>query len=158
MPISAGRIKAIKKCVEFDYLGNAVYVEYHPAALNGQALVTIQDIYRRMDAAQNDPDITEAEADALLLEMGAWVADVFAGWDYLEDDPALGAVGEPVPLTPERMVFELKRFPDFITACVSAVGQDYHQGNATGASSSAPFDATSSPTGNSASRKASRKR
>lgn len=158
MPLSASKIQALKKPISFDYLGESVEIAYYPAALNGPALTRIQDIYQRMDAAQSNPDMTEAEADALMLECGAWVSGTLAAWDYVEDDPALGEVGQPVPLTPERIVFELKRFPDFITACVSEVGRDYNAGKTNGASSSAPSAATSLRTGKSALKKASRKR
>ena len=146
MPVTPTRLKALKKGIDFDYMGDPIHVEYHPAAISAQSLTHLQDIYRRMDAARNNPDITEEEAEALMLELGVWMADALAGWDYIEDDAALGTVGEPIPITPERIVFELKRLPDFITTCVAEIGRDYNKGKVSGAPSSEPSGGISSPT------------
>ena len=149
MPITPHQLATRRKAVTFIFAGEPIHIEYYPAAVNAETMQEAQDIQTRLIAASQDEQATEADAQALLLELGGWLTRVLASWDYLEDSSDDGTPGPMVPITAERLAHEITRFPDFIVAIINAIGQDFQQGKASGADSSAPSGATSSPKGRS---------
>ena len=144
MPITPSQLTQRTKATSFPFAGEQVAIEYHPAAINDESLAQLRDLSAQINDVTDETP--EATVNALYLLFGAWVARVLSWWEYNEDPAADGTPGAMVPLTPERIADEMRRFGDFVGACVQAAIVDYQGGKPTGDGSSALFDATSSPT------------
>ena len=132
MPFTPKKLAERVERVDFTFGGEPVFIEYRPAVLTGDGLAQFNAIQARAQVAAS-----EEEADATLKEFGAWVSRVLSAWDYLEDPDEDGKPGPMVPLTPERVEREAKRYGDFVAACARVAMEHFTQGKAIGAASSA---------------------
>lgn len=144
MPITPSQLANRRVAVTFEFGGMTAKLEYRPAVLSGDGGTQINELRKRLIAANEAND--EAEVATLTQDIAAWISRLLASWDYMEDPAEDGTPGEMVPLTPERIAAEMDRFGDFIIACVAAAAEDHNAGKPSGVVSSAPSGDTSSPT------------
>ena len=144
MPITPSQLEKRRKATPFPFAGEDVGIEYYPAAINDESLTALRTLSAKIGEITDETP--ENEVDALYLVFGAWVARILASWDYYENPAADGTPGLMIPLTPERIAEELRRFGDFVGACVRAAITDYQGGKPTGDDSYVPSDAISSLT------------
>ena len=156
MPFTPNKLARRRVSTTFPFSGENMTVEYYPAALNDDSMKERNRLVTEMQAlAKQHEDIpvekTEERAavktqiDAVGLEFAEWLSTFFCGWEYFEDTED-GTQGPMVPLTPERLLREMERYPDFVSACALAILHDFQEGNAQGAASSVRSGATFLPT------------
>lgn len=135
MPITPAALKARVKAITFDYQGDEVNLEYHPAALSPDTADQLKAWLTKANAAE-----TDETTQAVLLDFGAWVCTILSKWDYMEDDKVTMQ-----PITPENIAAQVQTFPDFILAVLVAIVNDRNLGNANGTPTSGSSGDTSSP-------------
>ena len=157
MPFTPSKLAQRRVKTTFQFNGEPMSVEYYPAALSDDSLKQrqaltgkLQGAMKRLaDTPEEQPEeraAIEAEIESHSLAMAEWIITFFCGWDYFEDTGDEGVQGPMVPLTPDRLLTEMERYPDFVASCVLAILHDFQEGNANGAASSVRSGATYSPT------------
>lgn len=156
MPFTPNKLARRRVSTTFPFNGEDMTVEYYPAALNEDStkernrLVTQAQLlakqYEDIPADKTEERAAiKAQIDAVGLQFAEWLCTFLCGWEYFEDTED-GSQGAMVPLTSERLIVEMERYPDFVTACALAVLHDFQEGNANGAASSVRSGATFLPT------------
>ena len=156
MPMTPDKLDTRVVTVTFPFGDDEMTIKYRPRALSldkQQAAQKSIERIQELNAVLEDPAASakakaaaKAEADALNASAAAWIAEIFAWWDYVESFNEDGTPGPMVPITAERVAQELEIHTDFLQACLAATTEDYNRGKPNGAASSPPSAATSSRT------------
>lgn len=140
MPLTPNKLVNRQNTVSFEFAGEKVHLTYSPNALNDekkmQVLTAIQTRVKVAQAADEAGALPSDEEAAIEHDFAEWFCDVITSWDYVEDSED-DQPGSMVPLAPERIALEIKRFGDFITRCAVEAVTDYQQSKNAGTASPA---------------------
>jgi hypothetical protein len=142
MPLTPAALRARTVEHTFTFAGEPVTVRYRPGAITARSIEALQALRAEAesDAAQADTNLRDHQYHTL----AAWICEILAGWDFMEDD---GVTMQPI--TPANLARLLRDFGDFIGTVLAEIFRDRAEGNASGTISLEPSGATSSRTGNS---------